>query len=90
MIKGGGGGGSQGGLDFFGSKEGAPQGSAERGGLLQEDGAGEKGEEVPGKRKRTAENGRGKRKRKKMQGICVHIHAVACLDRVCASCSSLL
>ncbi|XP_068512381.1 probable ATP-dependent RNA helicase DDX52 [Anas acuta] len=67
VIKGGGGGGSQGGLDFFGSKEGAPQGSAERGGLQEEDGAGEKGEEVPGKRKRTAENGRGKRKRKKMQ-----------------------
>uniref|UniRef100_A0A8C3D3Q2 Probable ATP-dependent RNA helicase DDX52 n=1 Tax=Cairina moschata TaxID=8855 RepID=A0A8C3D3Q2_CAIMO len=67
VIKGGGGGGSPGGLDFFGSKEGDPQGSAERGGLLQEDGAGEKGEEVLGKRKRTAENGRGKRKRKKMQ-----------------------
>lgn len=64
-------------LDFFGKKEGAPQGSAEEGwGLAgaekevkqQEDGAGKN----DGKRKRTAESSEGKRKKKKTRGICTH------------------
>ncbi|XP_040506029.1 probable ATP-dependent RNA helicase DDX52 isoform X2 [Gallus gallus] len=48
-------------LDFFGSKERAPLGSVGK----QEDGAGRKDVEMAGKRKRTAES--GKRKRKKRQ-----------------------
>lgn len=67
-------------LDFFGHKEGAPEGSAEEGwglaGAGEEDGAGESG----GKRKRAAESGEGKRKKKKTRGI--HIYMFTC---VCAS-----
>ncbi|XP_072209635.1 probable ATP-dependent RNA helicase DDX52 isoform X2 [Excalfactoria chinensis] len=48
-------------LDFFGRKEGTPLGSAGK----QEDGVGRKEVEAAGKRKRTAES--GKRKRKKMK-----------------------
>ncbi|KAM4760178.1 putative ATP-dependent RNA helicase DDX52 [Cyanocitta cristata] len=64
-------------LDFFGNKEGAPQGSAEEGwGLAgaeeevkqQKDGAEKKDGEVAGKRKRTAESSEGKRKKKKTRG----------------------
>ncbi|KAM7033447.1 putative ATP-dependent RNA helicase DDX52 [Acridotheres tristis] len=60
-------------LDFFGNKEGTPQGSAQEGwGLAgaeeevkqQEDGA----ETNDGKRKRTAESSEGKRKKKKTRG----------------------
>lgn len=54
-------------LDFFGSKERAPLGSVGK----QEDGAGRKDVEMAGKRKRTAES--GKRKRKKRQGIYVYM-----------------
>ncbi|XP_065588147.1 probable ATP-dependent RNA helicase DDX52 isoform X2 [Cyrtonyx montezumae] len=48
-------------LDFFGRKEGAPPGSSGK----QEDGAERRDVEVAGKRERSAEG--GKRKRKKMQ-----------------------
>ncbi|XP_014736714.1 PREDICTED: probable ATP-dependent RNA helicase DDX52 isoform X3 [Sturnus vulgaris] len=60
-------------LDFFGNKEGTPQGSAQEGwGLAgaeeevkqKEDGA----EKNDGKRKRTAESSEGKRKKKKTRG----------------------
>uniref|UniRef100_A0A8C0VLG9 Probable ATP-dependent RNA helicase DDX52 n=1 Tax=Cyanistes caeruleus TaxID=156563 RepID=A0A8C0VLG9_CYACU len=67
-------------LDFFGNKEGAPQGSAEKGWGLA--GAGEevkqqkdgKAGENDGKRKRTAESSERKRKKKKTRGIC-YTHA---------------
>ncbi|XP_068271692.1 probable ATP-dependent RNA helicase DDX52 isoform X1 [Nyctibius grandis] len=78
VIKGSGGGVSLESLDFFGRKEGPPLGSAEEGwGLVgageevkvgeqqKEDGAGENGGDVAGKRKRTAESSGGKRKKKK-------------------------
>lgn len=77
VVKGNGGSVSLESLDFFGNKEGAPQGAAEEGrGLAgaeeevkqQKDGAGKK----DGKRKRTAESGEGKRKKKKTRGICTH------------------
>lgn len=63
-------------LDFFGRKEGAPLGSAGK----QEDGAGRKDVEMAGKRKRTAES--GKRKRKKIQGIYVYMYAIEYPDKV--------
>ncbi|XP_057255507.1 probable ATP-dependent RNA helicase DDX52 [Pezoporus wallicus] len=59
-------------LDFFGHKEGGPEGAAEEGwglaGAGEEDGAGESGGETVGKRKRGAESGEGKRKKKKARG----------------------
>uniref|UniRef100_A0A8C9FA84 Uncharacterized protein n=1 Tax=Pavo cristatus TaxID=9049 RepID=A0A8C9FA84_PAVCR len=70
-------------LDFFGRKEGAPRGSAGK----QEDGAGEKDVEMAGKRKRTAES--GKRKRKKIQGIYVYVYTIEYPDKVHSSCFSL-
>ncbi|KAM6110781.1 putative ATP-dependent RNA helicase DDX52 [Pterocles gutturalis] len=72
VIKGKGGGVSLESLDFFGRKEEAPLGSAEEGwGLagageeVKEDGAGKNNGEVAGKRKRTPESSKGKRKKKK-------------------------
>uniref|UniRef100_A0A8B9GIZ2 Probable ATP-dependent RNA helicase DDX52 n=3 Tax=Amazona TaxID=12929 RepID=A0A8B9GIZ2_9PSIT len=60
-------------LDFFGHKEGAPEGSAEGGsglaGAGEEDGAGKSGGERGGKRKRAADSGEGKRKKKKTRAI---------------------
>ncbi|XP_027739582.1 LOW QUALITY PROTEIN: probable ATP-dependent RNA helicase DDX52 [Empidonax traillii] len=64
-------------LDFFGSKEGAPRGSAEEGRALagageeakqQKDGAGKNAGEAAGKRKRTAESSEGRRKKKTTRG----------------------
>ncbi|KAM8991358.1 putative ATP-dependent RNA helicase DDX52 [Ara ararauna] len=59
-------------LDFFGHKEGAPEGSAGEGsgraGAGEEDGAGKSGGETVGKRKRAADSGEGKRKKKKARG----------------------
>lgn len=67
-------------LDFFGHKEEAPLGSGEEGWGLEraeeqqeEDGIGRTKEEVAGKRKRSAESSKGKRKKKKTQGISAHL-----------------
>ncbi|KAM4648376.1 putative ATP-dependent RNA helicase DDX52 isoform 2-T2 [Amazona ochrocephala] len=64
-------------LDFFGHKEGAPEGSAEGGsglaGAGEEDGAGKSGGERGGKRKRAADSGEGKRKKKKTRGAILEL-----------------
>ena len=99
MIKGSGGGVSLESLDFFGRKEEAPLGSAEegwgltgageevKGGEQQEDGTGKNDGEVAGKRKRTAESGEAKRRKKKTRGIyiCVHVSLAEYPDEVHAS-----
>ncbi|XP_033924971.1 probable ATP-dependent RNA helicase DDX52 isoform X1 [Melopsittacus undulatus] len=55
-------------LDFFGHKEGSAEEGCGLAGAGQEDGAGGSGGETVGKRKRAAESGEGKRKKKKARG----------------------
>uniref|UniRef100_A0A8C6IZ88 Probable ATP-dependent RNA helicase DDX52 n=1 Tax=Melopsittacus undulatus TaxID=13146 RepID=A0A8C6IZ88_MELUD len=57
------------GLDFFGHKEGSAEEGCGLAGAGQEDGAGGSGGETVGKRKRAAESGEGKRKKKKARAI---------------------